>query len=815
VATCALVSSNGPWIERGRLAALHARAALALGRHAAALEALRRVPRRRVEDPAGLALAEADALLGLHRCGEAARVAARALQRGAGDAESEARLRLVRAQALGRIGRVARARDEALRAADLAGEPGTRARCDEILAALASYAGRRDEAARRLADARAVHARHDDLDGLVRVTGAEAGLHRDGGRPREALALASRRLDLARATTRLDLVALAHHERALLLVTLGRWDEARGDAEAARELFHGLGDPREFTLAGVALARIALAAGRTADARAALERARELLGAAGGEPASLGEVDLTLSDLCLAEGAAEAAQHEAGAALRAFGLARQPLGQCRARVRLAHALLVLGRGGEALRAARRAVRQAEAGPRHLRALAALTLGRALLRVDRAEARRAFARSEAWAGARHALTHLARLGRALAGHRGACEEPPEKDLSAALEALRAWGDERLVALSRADLAELTGATVFTPPPAETTGEARAGADTVVACGENDDEDVPGFPGILGRCAPMRALFRQMRRVAASDVAVFVLGETGTGKEKVARALHEHSRRRPRAFVAVNASSLSDELFEAELFGHARGAFTGAVNAREGLLAQAEGGTLFLDEVADLSPRAQAKLLRFLQEGEYRRVGESELRRADVRVVSAANRDLEACVAAGTFREDLLYRLNTVVLRLPALRERGDDVLLLARHCVRAAAARAGRAVPVLPAELARRLQAYAWPGNIRQLENEIARLVALSGEGPLRVEDLNTRVREASGAPAGDVPAGARAAQAARGEGQMPLRAAQLEFERDFVARALERHAGHRVRTAEALGITRQALLLKIQRLGLG
>jgi len=201
-----------------------------------------------------------------------ARVAARCGRR-----RGEARLRLVRAQALGRIGRVARAREEALRAAELAAEPGTRARCDELLALLASHAGQFDEAARRLADARAVHARHDDLAGLARVIGAEAGLCRDGGRPREALTLATRRLDLARATPRLDLVALAHHERASLRIALGRWDEARADAESARELFHGLRDPREFTLAGVALARVELAAGRTADARAALERARELL----------------------------------------------------------------------------------------------------------------------------------------------------------------------------------------------------------------------------------------------------------------------------------------------------------------------------------------------------------------------------------------------------------------------------------------------------------------------------------------------------------------------------------------------------------
>jgi DNA-binding NtrC family response regulator len=254
------------------------------------------------------------------------------------------------------------------------------------------------------------------------------------------------------------------------------------------------------------------------------------------------------------------------------------------------------------------------------------------------------------------------------------------------------------------------------------------------------------------------------------------------------------------VAFNASALSDELFEAELFGHARGAFTGAVAAREGYAAEARGGTLFIDELADLSSRGQAKLLRLVQEGEYRRVGETELRQADLRIVSAANKRLAERVAAGLFREDLMYRLIPVTLELPPLRERGDDLLALARHFVRAACARAGRDVPALPADVARALSRYPWPGNIRELENEIIRLVALAGAGPLRVEDLSARLRAAGAAGHAARPGSLREAQAA--------------FERDFVARSLGRHGGCRVRAAEELGITRQALLEKTKRLGL-
>ncbi len=234
----------------------------------------------------------------------------------------------------------------------------------------------------------------------------------------------------------------------------------------------------------------------------------------------------------------------------------------------------------------------------------------------------------------------------------------------------------------------------------------------------------------------------------------------------------------------------------MFGHAKGAFTGATSAREGHVAAAEGGTLFIDEVAELTPRAQARLLRFVQDREYRRVGETFLRRADLRVLTAANVRLEEQVARGLFRKDLLYRLNVVILSLPALRERGDDVLPLARTFLRDAAVARRLPVPDLPREVATVLTAWVWPGNVRQLENEMQRLLTLSGGGPLRAEMLSPDVRQGAPRPVA------------------LLRQAQTEFEREYLRDALERHGGNRTRTAAALGLSRQGLSLKLNRLGL-
>jgi DNA-binding NtrC family response regulator/tetratricopeptide (TPR) repeat protein len=308
----------------------------------------------------------------------------------------------------------------------------------------------------------------------------------------------------------------------------------------------------------------------------------------------------------------------------------------------------------------------------------------------------------------------------------------------------------------------------------------------------DDGPPGdeeFPGIIGRCPAMLELFRTMARVAASDLVVHVCGETGTGKERVAAALHARSARRGR-FVAVNASSPGDELFESELFGHVRGAFTGAVSDREGQVAAAEGGTLFLDEVADLSPRAQAKLLRFVETREYRRVGETRVRRADVRLVTAANVPLES-----RLRPDLIFRLKDVVLALPPLRERGEDVWRLAREFLRQYTPAGGALATVSPA--ARRiLESWSWPGNVRELQREIHRAVVLAGGEVIRPEHLSVRAT-------GPRPA-ARS-----------LKDAMLASERQHIVAVLAEHGGNRARSAVALGLTRQGLVAKIARLGIG
>jgi DNA-binding NtrC family response regulator/tetratricopeptide (TPR) repeat protein len=305
-------------------------------------------------------------------------------------------------------------------------------------------------------------------------------------------------------------------------------------------------------------------------------------------------------------------------------------------------------------------------------------------------------------------------------------------------------------------------------------------------EPEDEELPG---IVGRCPAMRELYRTVARVAASDLVVHVCGETGTGKERVAAALHARSGR-PGRFVPVNASSPSDELFESELFGHVRGAFTGAVADREGQVAAAENGTLFLDEVADLSPRAQAKLLRFVETREYCRVGDSRPRKANIRIVTAANVPLET-----RMRADLIFRLRDVVLALPPLRARGEDVWRLAREFLRQYAP-AGRPVPTVTAAARRILESYPWPGNVRELQREIHRAVVYSGGAVIDAEHLSVVVETPRAAT-------------------RSLKDAILLCERRHITEVLAEHGGNRARSAVALGLTRQGLVGKIARLGIG
>jgi len=312
-----------------------------------------------------------------------------------------------------------------------------------------------------------------------------------------------------------------------------------------------------------------------------------------------------------------------------------------------------------------------------------------------------------------------------------------------------------------------------------------------------DDDRGHAELLGRSPRVLAALTVARQVANSTATVLIQGESGTGKELLARIVHENSPRVRGAFVAVNCAAIPETLLESELFGHERGAFTGAAGRRLGRFERASGGTLFLDEVGDMSPTMQAKILRVLQEHEIERVGGETPVRVDVRVVAATNRDLEAEVAAGRFREDLFYRLAVVVVNLPPLRDRGDDVELLARRFLSRFSNEHDRPVRELNAETLGRLRAYGWPGNVRQLRNVIERAVLIADGPVLRADHLSPDVLAAT---QGDGGAG--------GGRFLPLR----ELERQHIRRALEVTGGNLGDTARILGIHRNTLRQKLRQL---
>ncbi len=317
---------------------------------------------------------------------------------------------------------------------------------------------------------------------------------------------------------------------------------------------------------------------------------------------------------------------------------------------------------------------------------------------------------------------------------------------------------------------------------------------------------GVGGILGKSRPMQALFQLLDTVAPSSATILVNGETGTGKEVVARAIHQMSPRRAQRFVAINCSAIPETLLEAELFGHAKGAFTGAVGMRQGRLEQAHKGTLFLDEIGTMSPGLQAKLLRALQEREFERLGDSQTIKVDVRVIAATNSDLAAMVRAGTFREDLFYRLNVITVTLPPLRDRRDDIPLLVQHFVtKFTAERPGNAPAQFSQGAIRQLMAYEWPGNVRQLENAVERAVALSGGRTLLdVSDLPPEVQTASAAPA--------APGVVFPEEGMQLVEYLATLEQALIQQALDRTGGNRHKAATLLGLKRTTLVEKLKRL---
>ena len=909
--------------RRGEAECVRARTSLAEGRHADALAAVRRARRLRpAQEAPALALAEADALLGLLRYREAVVVATRALRRGLDHDDVEARLRVVRGHGLWLTGPASRAHGELRKAALQAKAPLTRARVLEEQGLYAWKTNDRDAALAHLAQAEQIYLAADCPLGTARVLEKRATVLRGEGRLEEALLLQERRIEVAAGLNRSDVLALARSGRASLLAALGRWEEARQEFDASATLFREKGDARQFTVAEAGRAAVDVATGDLGRARAALERARDLH-ADRGNTRSLAETLLRVSDLHLASGEADVAERIAVEALGLYRLLQDVEGECRSRVRRVHALVTLRRFTEAVREGRRAGRAAAGSRGDLMAFALLALGRALLRVDRREAGDVFARARDAAQGRPGYVEVADLG--MAGARGV--DPDAHEVRQALAGLEAWGDRRVLAYALADVREILGrraaglvaegalaalprvpvlsaavdaaaAVVMEPAPvarwaavmralgsvlpwwravlvAESGWELRrdfaeprplaaedvartiareSGGPRLVDLGGDGWDREPSrvlhgltaallaplaegtvvyldfraadgpapdetglallaefvrllglrpvellapenpatfddVPGIIGRCPAMRETLRTMTRVAPSDLVVHVSGETGTGKERVAAALHARSGR-PGRFVPVNASSLSDELFESEVFGHVRGAFTGAVADREGQVAAAENGTLFLDEVADLSARAQAKLLRFVETREYARVGETRLRKAEVRLVTAANVPLES-----KLRPDLIFRLKDVVLALPPLRTRGDDIWRLVRAFLRQYAP-AGRPEPIVTAAARRLIESYAWPGNVRELQREIHRAVVLSDGLSIGPEHLSLRV---------DRPRG----------GARSLQEAVRACEQQHIAEVLGEHGGNRARAAVALGLTRQGLVAKIARLGIG
>jgi len=313
----------------------------------------------------------------------------------------------------------------------------------------------------------------------------------------------------------------------------------------------------------------------------------------------------------------------------------------------------------------------------------------------------------------------------------------------------------------------------------------------------------FGGILGRSRPMRSLFQLLETVARTSSTILVTGETGTGKEVVARAIHHNSARRTNRFVALNCSAIPETLLEAELFGHVRGAFTGATATREGRFEQAHKGTLFLDEIGTTSPALQVKLLRALQEREFERVGDNQTIKVDVRVIAATNADLTRMVASGTFREDLFYRLNVIPIELPPLRERRDDIPLLVTHFLTRFS---GMGALHVSQRAMRALMAYHWPGNVRQLENAVERAVALcSGREEITVADLPTEVQS--------IPESETLSFVEFPDEGLDLPKYLASVERDLIHRALDRTQGNRNKAADLLRIKRTTLVEKLRRIG--
>jgi DNA-binding NtrC family response regulator len=322
-------------------------------------------------------------------------------------------------------------------------------------------------------------------------------------------------------------------------------------------------------------------------------------------------------------------------------------------------------------------------------------------------------------------------------------------------------------------------------------------------------------MIAESAAMRKLFEQVEAIAPFNTTVLVTGETGTGKEMVARAIHQQSPRRGRPMVALNCAAVPEQLLEDELFGHVKGAFTGAQGSREGRFEQADGGTLFLDEIGDMSLPLQSKLLRVLQEREFEKLGSSRTIKVDVRIVAATSADLEQRIGEGSFRSDLYYRLNVVHLRLPPLRERREAIQPLARHLLAQFCRSAGLPEKTIAEDVWPALESYRWPGNVRQLQNAMERAAAMSGAAPvISLKDLPEEVR--GGAVSGITPSLAPG-QVPGDEQSIPdegvnFDAVVTEVERELLLQSLSKSGGNKMRAAKLLNMKRTTFVEKLKRL---
>ena len=321
----------------------------------------------------------------------------------------------------------------------------------------------------------------------------------------------------------------------------------------------------------------------------------------------------------------------------------------------------------------------------------------------------------------------------------------------------------------------------------------------------------FENIIGNSPRMEAVYRLIDRVANTDSTVLLLGESGTGKELVARALHYNSRRAAQPFVAVNCAALPEHLMESELFGHRKGAFTGAAMDKIGLLEHANGGTVFLDEIGSMALGLQSKLLRFLQDREIRRVGDTSMIKVDVRVLAATNEPLQLRLQEKAFREDLYYRISVIPIALPPLRDRVEDIPLLVAHFVDSVARRLGRARPAVPEEVLEVLQAYAWPGNVRELQNAVERASALCDDGVIALRDLPERILESLNQPqsSATVAASPVAGPDLALDGALPLKDFVHQQEVRYIEYAINAAGGSKEKAAQKLDISIATLYRKL------